>query len=141
MLYGGRVNGSIVRIDPETYSLEELGSPAAPMDRTFWEDEIRRLGGKECTGIKGNERLTGMVELESGLIAGAAGFPKMHVFTLDSKNGNMTDMGVVNNDHEICYFHSVCPAHMPDGRVGLACIETDSSRPDLYICFPKDGTF
>ncbi|OGJ89834.1 MAG: hypothetical protein A2268_00530 [Candidatus Raymondbacteria bacterium RifOxyA12_full_50_37] len=140
-VYGGRVNGSLFRFDPDTRLVEELGYPVAPIKGTMTTEQVRKLGGKGCAGINGNERVTGMTALDKDLIAGVAGFPCMHVFTFDARVVSMVDYGPVNDTDSMCYFHSVCLARMPDGRRGLACIETDSMRPVLYLCFPRTRSF
>ena len=135
----GRVNGELCRVDAGTLTIDELGPAIRPTGQTFAPDAVRRLGGKECSAIRGCERITAMVSLGNGRVLGCAGFPHMHVFVLDPSTGPTQDYGPVNTDYEMCYFHSGVRITDPQGSEALALIETDSQRPDVYIARPRQG--
>ena len=140
-VYGGRVDGSLFRLDPVTWELREYGRPVEPPDTPYTRDQVNRLGGLACEGFVGNERLPAMSVLPDGRILGIAGFPVMHVFALDPEEGRSTDYGAVPRGLEMAYFHGSALFRADDGRLALAAIETDSRRPDLYIVQPKAGSW
>ncbi len=140
-VYGGRVDGSIFRLHPETWEVREYGRPVAATGIPYTREQIDRLGGLVCSGFVGNERLPAMSILPDGRILGIAGFPLMHVFALDPESGESTDYGAVPRGYEMAYFHGSTLFREDDGLLSLAAIETDSRRPDLYLVRPKEGTW
>ena len=135
-VYGGRVNGSVFALDPNTLAIHELGPLVASTPEGFDPQAARRLGGKDCACIRGCERVTAMLGLPDSRILACAGFPTMHACTIDPASRATKDYGPVNQDYEMCYFHSAALLNTPDGDTAVALIETDSRRPDVYVARP-----
>ena len=109
--YGGRIDGVLVELDPDTHRVRELGK------------------GR----LNDGPRLPGLAE-HDGKIFGTAGFPVMGLFSFDTDSGSFTDYGRVTDDYpKMCYFHGM--DILPDGRIYVG--ETDGGRPYLYRLEPK----
>ena len=110
-VYGGRMDGVLIELDPDTQHVRELGK-ARP---------------------NGGPRLSGLAE-HDGKIFGTAGFPVMGLFSYDPQSGAFTDYGLVTEKYpKMCYFHGI--AALPDGRVYVG--ETDGNRPHIYVLAPR----
>ena len=109
-IYGGRGDGVLIELDPETREVREIG--------------IARPNG--------GTRITGLAE-HDGKIFGTAGFPVMGLFSYEPASGEFRDYGKVTEEYpRICYFHGI--DILPDGRVYVG--ETDSNRPNAYVLEP-----
>lgn len=110
-IYGGTaIGGSIFKVNPDL-SIQHIGKPVL------------------------TPRLTGMVEHTDGLIYGGAGFPHMHLFTLNPRTNEIKDLGVVTTDGEFCYFHGMVITN--DGVIYAG--ETDAGKACLYKLIPRDS--
>ncbi len=91
-------------------------------------DEIRYIG-KPAMG----PRLTAMVEDESGVIWGNAGWPVMGLFSYDPKSEKLEYYGEPETRFPMCYFHGM--VRLPDGTI--YCGETDRGEPYVYRLTPR----
>ena len=130
---GGRVDGTLFRLRPDEMVIEELGRAIDPAPIELSPDEVRRLGGRACHGICGAERVTSLALLDGHRVIGTAGFPVMHLFLLEPGTARRVDLGPVNPDVEMCYFHDLAVSLGPDADRCVVLAETDSGRPDLYV--------
>jgi hypothetical protein len=73
-------------------------------------------------------RLTSMVEGNDGLIYGSAGFPFMHIFSLNPQTKEIKDLGPISEEGDFCYVH--CMAIGDDGTIYAG--ETDAGKACLY---------
>ena len=103
-VYGGTaIGGTIFRVR-EDDTIEYIGKPV------------------------GTPRLTSMVEAPDGTIYGCAGFPFMHIFSLDPRTKAITDHGPLSTEGDFCYAH--CMVYGDDGA--LYAGETDAGKACLY---------
>jgi outer membrane protein assembly factor BamB len=104
-IYGGTaIGGTIFKVDEKSCKVTVLGKPV--------------LG----------PRVSGMKEGKDGLIYITAGFPNMHLVVFNPKTAEFTDLGSVNTQRELCYFHGIVV--LDDGTIYVG--ETDSHLPVVY---------
>jgi hypothetical protein len=132
-LLGGRVDGTLFLLDPQSLAICELGHAVRPPRPRLSQAEVRQLGGTRCSRILGAERVTALAALDADRVIGAAGFPTMHLFLLDLATRQKTDLGAVNAARQMCYFHDLAVVREDSGRWTVIVSETDSGRPDLYV--------
>ena len=77
--------------------------------------------------------MTSLALLDGHRVIGTAGFPVMHLFLLEPGTARRVDLGPVNPDVEMCYFHDLTVTAKTGGRRQAVLAETDSGRPDLYV--------
>jgi hypothetical protein len=95
--------------------------------KVTYDDKIEYIGKPVLT-----PRLTSMAESKNGLIYGSAGFPFMHIFSLDSETKKITDLGPISEEGEYCYVH--CMTIGDDGTIYAG--ETDAGKACLYKIRP-----
>ncbi|HPS53294.1 MAG TPA: hypothetical protein PLK08_07060, partial [Phycisphaerae bacterium] len=132
-LIGGRVDGTLFLLDTERLAIEELCYAIEPTHPSLSREQIRKLGGSRCTAINGSERITSMEMLDKNHIIGTAGFPIMHVFVYDLAARRSFDLGPVNPDTDMCYFHDMVITRPDAKNIRLALAETDSGLANLHI--------
>lgn len=103
-IYGGTAIGGVIFRVTEDGAVEYIGKPV------------------------GTPRLTSMVEGPDGLIYGCAGFPFMHIFTLDPRTREIRDLGPLSTEGDFYYAH--CMVFGSDGA--LYAGETDAGKACLY---------
>jgi hypothetical protein len=71
--------------------------------------------------------------LDETHIIGTAGFPTMHVFIYDIASRQSFDLGPVNPENDMCYFHDMVVTSPDKNSIRLVLAETDSGLANLYI--------
>lgn len=132
-LLGGRVDGTLFLLEPENMTIEELGYAIKPTYPAFTNEQIRKFGGSRCETINGSERVTSMAMIDNRYIIGVAGFPKMHVFIYDLEKRNSIDLGIVNDELGMCYFHDIFIKFNRNENIQLIMAETDGGFANLYV--------
>ncbi len=103
-LYAARVDGVLLRINPDTDEVSVIGKPLV------------------------EPRITGMAKGPDGLIYMSAGYPVMHLVTYDPKKNKFTDLGQPETAHPMCYYHGMTVT--ANGTVYMG--ETDGGRSIVY---------
>lgn len=138
---GGRVNGTLFKLDIDQQCIEELGYAVEPTDPPLNGAQVRQFGGSQCRRIRGCERITAMTMLDDHRLVGTAGFPQMHLFVMDVRTGERQDLGPVNTQAPMCYFHDLVVVRDDDGKRAVVLAETDSEHADLYVVRDPSGQY
>lgn len=91
--------------------------------KLHWQDRRVELIG-QCPG---GQRIATMCEGEDDVLYMTAGFPHAHLVRFDARRGKFEDLGAVNTDGPIVYFHADA---WDDGVIYLG--ETDGCSASLY---------